>query len=89
MNEDNENDEFVLYDLRVEVIKSPTSLCVHKLGDYFTVHGEAITFPAGQSYCMYALSAILPLLPAKQRESGPNDWMTTDTDVNCPDVHSR
>lgn len=79
-------DEFTLYDLRVEVIKSPTNICTHKVGDYFTVHGEAILFPPGQTFCMYGLSAILPLLPAKQRESDENDWMSTDTDVNCPDV---
>ena len=27
---------------------------------------------------MYALAALLPLLPAKQRETSAQDWMTTD-----------
>ena len=36
---------------------------------------------------MYALSAILPLLPAKQRLPDANDWMTTDAEVACPDPH--
>ena len=31
------------------------------------------------------LAALLPLLPAKQRMTENNDWMTTDTDVACPD----
>ncbi len=30
---------------------------------------------------------MLPLLPAKQRETHPNDWMTTDADVACPDPY--
>ena len=28
-----------------------------------------------------------PLLPAKQRVTHPNDWMTTDAEVACPDPH--
>jgi uncharacterized repeat protein (TIGR04076 family) len=27
----------------------------------------------------------LPLLPAKQRPTHKNDWMTTDAEVACPD----
>jgi len=27
------------------------------------------------------------LLPAKQRETHPHDWMTTDTEIACPDPH--
>ena len=33
---------------------------------------------------MYALAAILPLLRAKQRETPPHDWMTTDAEIECP-----
>jgi hypothetical protein len=28
---------------------------------------------------------LLPLLPAKQRPTHQNDWMTTDAEVACPD----
>lgn len=34
---------------------------------------------------MYALAALLPFLPAKQRVLHENDWMTSDTDIACPD----
>jgi hypothetical protein len=34
---------------------------------------------------MHALQAAIPLLPAKQRPTHPNDWMTTDARVVCPD----
>lgn len=34
---------------------------------------------------MYSLSAILPLLPAKERPLDPNDWMLSDAEIACPD----
>jgi len=79
-------DEFTLWDLRVEVIAGKTEMvCNHKEGDYFEVSGENLSFPTGQSFPLYPLAAILPLLPAKQRETAANDWMTTDTVIACPD----
>ena len=33
----------------------------------------------------FSLAAILPLLPAKQRQTHRNDWMTSDGEVACPD----
>ena len=79
-------DEFTLWDLRVEVIAGETEMvCNHKEGEYFELSGENLSFPAGQSFPLYPLAAILPLLPAKQRETAPNDWMTTDTVIACPD----
>ncbi len=81
-------DEFSLYDLRVEVV-TPRGrmLCHEQIGDYFEVQGGRIAFPAGQGFPLYALAALLPLLPAKQRDTHPNDWMTTDSDIACPDIH--
>ena len=79
-------DEFTLWDLRVEVIAGDREMvCNHKEGDYFELSGENLSFPPGQSFPLYPLAAILPLLPAKQRETTPNDWMTTDTVIACPD----
>lgn len=82
------NDEFELYDLRVEVTGDPERMvCSHRVGDYFELSGENLTMPAGQSFSVYALAALLPLLPAKQRMTDANDWMTTDAEVACPDPH--
>jgi uncharacterized repeat protein (TIGR04076 family) len=79
-------DTFTLYDLRVEVVATHRPMvCDHREGDYFEVSGENLTFPPGQSFSIYALAALLPLLPAKQRETAGNDWMTTDADIACPD----
>jgi uncharacterized repeat protein (TIGR04076 family) len=79
-------DEFTLYDLRVEVVAGDRPMvCNHRVGDYFEVSGEDLSFPMGQTFPMYSLAAILPLLPAKQRETHAADWMTTDMEVACPD----
>lgn len=80
------SDEFSLYDLRVEVVECKGEMvCNHQLGDYFELSGENLSLPPGQTFPIYPLAALLPLLPAKQRETHPNDWMTTDTDIACPD----
>ena len=80
------SDEFLLYDLRVEVIAGDKPMvCNHAIGDYFELSGENLTLPSGQSFPIYPLAALLPLLPAKQRETHPYDWMTTDMEVACPD----
>jgi len=79
-------DEFTLWDLRVEVVAGEAEMvCNHRVGDYFELSGEDLTLPTGQSFPIYPLAALLPLLPAKQRGTEPNDWMTTDTEVACPD----
>lgn len=80
------NDAFELWDLRVEVVGDEDSfVCGHTVGDYFELSGENLRFPGGQPFSLYALAALLPLLPAKQRMTHDNDWMTTDADIACPD----
>lgn len=82
------HDTFELWDLRVEVVAGERPMvCNHREGDSFELSGENLSFPPGQTFPLYPLAAILPLLPAKQRMTDPADWMTTDTDVACPDPH--
>lgn len=79
-------DKFELWDLKVEVVGDrDTMVCDHKVGDAFEVRGENLAFSPGRPFSMYALAAILPLLPAKQRHTDENDWMTTDAEIACPD----
>lgn len=79
-------DAFTLYDLRVTVEASERPMvCNHRAGDSFELQGENLRFPPGQSFPLYPLAALLPLLPAKQRLTHRNDWMTTDAVVACPD----
>ena len=81
------DESFELYDLRVEVVAPPGArvLCGAKPGDHFELRGEMLSLPPGQGFSIYSLAALLPLLPAKQRATDPNDWMSTDAEVACPD----
>ena len=81
------DDTFELYDLRVEVVAPPGArlYCSARVGDYFELRGENLFLPEGQGFSIYSLAAVLPLLAAKQRPTHPNDWMSTDAEVACPD----
>ena len=79
-------DEFELYDLKVSIERiNGTCTCDHTVGDYFELKGGKLHLPPGQGFCIYALHSAIPLLPAKQRSSHPNDWMSTDARIACPD----
>ena len=80
--------EFTRYDLRVEVLAGERPfVCSHELGTAFEVRGENLHFPADKPFSLYALAALLPLLPAKQRPLAAFDWMASDHIVACPDPH--
>lgn len=82
------DDAFTLYDLKVEVVATERPMvCNHKAGDSFELKGENLSLPPGQTFPIYPLAALLPLLPAKQRVTHPHDWMTTDAEIACPDPH--
>jgi uncharacterized repeat protein (TIGR04076 family) len=83
--------EFSLYDLRVIVERiEGRSVCGLVAGDYFEVtESSHIRIPADRHFCIYALSAILPLLPAVQRRLADDDWLEQDTLVACPDPDER
>ena len=79
-------DGFTLYDLKIEVEAGDKPMvCSHHVGDWFLAQGENLIFPEGAAFSMYALAAILPLLPAKQRPLQENDWMLSDAYIACPD----
>ena len=83
---DSVDDTFELYDLRVDVIAGDRPMvCSHRVGHAFDVQGENLVFAGASTFSMYTLAALLPLLPAKQRDTHRNDWMTTDADIACPD----
>ncbi|MDP9138425.1 MAG: TIGR04076 family protein [Pseudomonadota bacterium] len=84
---DSRDASFELYDLKVEVIvpEGRKIWCGAKPGDHFELRGEMLHLPPGQGFSIYSLAALLPLLPAKQRQSEPADWMSTDDEVACPD----
>ena len=82
---------FELYDLRVtvEAIEG-RSVCGMQVGDYFElVESSKLRIPEGKHFCIYALSAVLPLLAAKQRELAAGDWLERDSLIACPDPDER
>ncbi len=84
------DDEFELYDLAVVVEKiEGHCTCNMSAGDCFYLRGGKLSLPEGKDFCLYALQAAIPLLPAKQRRNHPADWMETDARVACPDPVCR
>jgi uncharacterized repeat protein (TIGR04076 family) len=83
--------ETEVYDLRVTVERiEGRSVCGLAVGDYFEVtESSRVRIPEGKHFCLYALSSVLPLLPAKQRQMPPGDWLEQDNFVACPDPDER
>jgi len=80
-----------LYDLRVTVERiEGRSVCGLEVGDYFELtESSRVRIPAGRHFCLYALQAVVPLLPAKQRQLPESDWLERDSLVACPDPDER
>jgi len=79
-------DQFELYDLKVVVEKiNGHCTCEMTVGDCFYLKGGKLSMPDKADFCLYALQASIPLLPAKQRICHPADWMETDARIICPD----
>lgn len=82
---------FDLYDLRVTVIAiEGRSVCGLRVGDYFELtESSRLRIPPGRHFCIYALSSVLPLLAAKQRQLAAEDWLEQESLVACPDPEER
>jgi uncharacterized repeat protein (TIGR04076 family) len=80
-----------LYDLRVTVESiGGRPVCGLSVGDYFDVTDSSrLRLPAGSHFCIYALAAVLPLLPANQRQLAEADWLERESLVACPDPQER
>ncbi len=63
--------KFTLYDLRITVAEiRGRSVCGMKVGDYFEVRNSSqVTIPPGQHFCLYAMSAVMPLLAGKAKRA--------------------
>ena len=56
-----------------------------EVGDGFQLRSGRLYIPGSRGFCLHALQAVLPLLPAKQRPLPENDWLKHDSLVICPD----
>ena len=73
-------EDTMLYDLRVTVEEiGGRSVCGLAVGDYFELTESS----------RLRLAAVLPLLPAKQRQLPACDWLERDSLVACPDPEER
>jgi uncharacterized repeat protein (TIGR04076 family) len=75
-----------LKDLRV-VVEQVKGKCTSGMrpGDCFVLRSGRLYIPPGRHFCLYALHAAIPLLPAKQRPLEDGDWLKQDCRVICPD----
>lgn len=85
------DESFKLANLRISVVAiEGRSVCGLEIGDYFEVtESSRVAIPEGKHFCLYALAAVIPLLPAKMRALDANDWMAQDSLVVCPDPDER
>lgn len=76
----------LLRDLRVTV-EEVRGQCTSGMqpGDYFTLRSGRLYIPPERHFCLYALQATIPFLPAKQRPLPEGDWLREDAEVICPD----
>lgn len=85
------DERFRLANVRVTVVAiEGRSVCGLQVGDYFEVtESSKVRIPEGKHFCLFALSSVLPLLPAKMRALDANDWLAQDNLVACPDPEER
>lgn len=85
-----QDDAFELFDLEIIVEKiEGRCTCNMVVGNRFCLRSGKLSLPDGEDFCLYAIQAAIPLLPAKQRQNHPADWIETDTRVVCPDPACR
>ena len=82
---------FRLADIRVTVVAiEGRSVCGLSVGDWFEVtESSKVRIPPDRHFCLFALAAVLPLVPAKMRSLDPGDWLAQDNLVACPDPEER
>ena len=80
-----------LWDLRITVDSiEGRPVCGLRVGDYIELTSSSqLRLPPGGHFCLYALAAATPLLPAKQRPLPAADWLERDCLVACPDPEER
>ena len=82
----NQGAESGLRDLRV-VVERVKGKCTSGMrpGDHFVLRSGRLYVPANRHFCLYALHAALPMLPAKQRPLRDDDWLKAAHHLICPD----
>jgi uncharacterized repeat protein (TIGR04076 family) len=76
----------LLQDVQV-VVEEVRGKCTSPMqpGDTLILRRGRLYLPGGRHFCLYALQAVMPFLPAKQRALADSDWMAGELRVICPD----
>ena len=80
-----------LKNLVIECVEKPGVCDKHQVGDSFEIRDGALFLPDGKHICIYALSSIMPLIPAKERDLvlDVKDWLPRVNRISCPDPKGR
>ena len=71
-------------DLRI-VVQKVLGTCTSGMAPGYELLVRGSSMYLSQPFCLYALQAVLPLLPAMQRNLTPDDWMAKENVIVCPD----
>lgn len=89
MTDETSEPDMELYDITVTVDRiEGRSVCGMEVGDTFEVV-ESSQLKIPKHFCLYAIQAVLPMIPAKQRKLPDGDWLEKDSLVACPDPEER
>jgi uncharacterized repeat protein (TIGR04076 family) len=71
--------------VRVVVDRADSPRCGLKMGDYFEVSGSTLTLPQGRPFCIYAMTAVFPVLASRLAHIREDDWLARKPWVCCSD----
>ena len=77
-------------DVSIRIVKIEGECSKHKVGDCWLMKNGTLYDPDGRGICIYALNAIMPMLPLKETVVGEKDhWIHKYEEFLCPDINGR
>jgi uncharacterized repeat protein (TIGR04076 family) len=69
----------------VVVDRADNPHCGLQVGDCFEVSGSLLTLPQGRPFCLYAMTAVFPVLASRLSDLPGDDWLERKPWVCCSD----
>ncbi len=74
----------------IKIVRIEGKCSKHKAGDRWIMENGTLYDPDKNGFCIYALNAIMPLLPLKETEIAEKDhWIYKYEEFLCPDINGR
>jgi len=74
----------------IKIVEIEGECSKHKVGDSWVMENGTLYDPDKNGICVYALNAIMPMLPLKETEVAEKDhWIFKYRDFVCPDINGR